>query len=130
MRSRLAEYQGRRKRFYGTVVRWHHKTTSTGKRFFTILLKDIFTIDGRQVADHIWLEMKPEAYQGALRRGDRLAFDAQGASYLKRYKVHVFDEATKKVSEEIQWKKDYMLRYPTLFKRLKKPATQRIHDNG
>jgi hypothetical protein len=81
-RADLARHEGRRFRYTGTVERFGIKR-SFGHEKSTLLLRDVRTIDGDLVADHLWFTRGKWSEEITI--GDRIAFDARAAAYQKGY---------------------------------------------
>lgn len=116
MRTLLANYQRKRKKFYATFECFVLKYDNQQRPFIVWLARDVCFMHASPIADHAWVVTKwrswPEHLK-SVRRGDILEFDAEIVSYLKRYVTHETDSDRKRRIERINWIKDYGLRYPT-----------------
>jgi hypothetical protein len=81
-RPELAKREGLRSRYTGTVERLGIKR-SYGREKSTLLLRDVRTIDGILVTDHLWFTCGK--WSDEIMIGDRIAFDARATSYEKGY---------------------------------------------
>ncbi len=81
-RPELKKREGLRSRYTGTVERFGIKR-SYGHEKSTLLLRDVRTIEGDLVADHLWFTSGKWSEQIML--GDRIAFDARASGYEKGY---------------------------------------------
>ena len=84
----------------------------------TILLRDVRTTDGREAAQHIWINyLAGFDAAGELVRGDRVRFTAMVKPYVKGYFGERIDDRMQRPSGI-----DYALAYPRDVIRLDKPT--------
>ena len=117
MREQLKKIEGARKTFYAVFERNGTKSGWQGKQLPTILLKNVKTLSGKEVTDHIWFNLTKGFEMLQLKEGDEIKFDARVKEYIKGYMGD---------REEVIWErpvqKDYKLSNPTkvmLIKRAK-----------
>lgn len=105
MRDELRKIGGEeRHEFTATFERTGWKDGYKGS-LRTVLLLDV-EMDGRKVADHLWMNFT-KGFEGIpLKQGDRIKFNARVSMYEKGYKGWRWD-----VYKPIE--KDYKLSYPT-----------------
>lgn len=85
MRTELQALDGRRVTFTATFDRYgaYRKGSVAGR---TILLKDVRTLDGRFIAQHIWLNYTAGFdKEGEFVSGERVQFTAMVKPYVKGY---------------------------------------------
>ncbi len=78
-------FNGERRRFVGTFVRFGKKTGWKGKTLTTILIEYIKDANNKTVCDHLWFNQTKEFESLKLKKGDRIAFDARVKKYYKGY---------------------------------------------
>ena len=116
MREKLQKREGKRLKFSGKFERFGSKTGWKGFPEITVLLRDIRDSNGKEVADHLWMNYT-KGFQklGELTQGDVIEFYARVKKYVKGYRGY---------REELQWERpteiDYKLSHPTKFRRVKK----------
>ena len=86
LRDRLKEINLQRKRFRGVFERYGVKKAYKGFPGITLLLKDVTTINGESLTDHLWFNhTKGFEALGTLYPGDVIAFNARVKAYVKGY---------------------------------------------
>jgi len=111
MRKKLAEKNGERLMFTGTVERFGTAKNWHGYPERTILVKDIVFTDSENFAtDHLWFKVGKIISRMNLKEGDKIQFEARVSRYIKGY---------------VNWREyiderqmDYKLNRPTKFKKL------------
>ncbi len=103
MREKLKEINGTRARFRGTFDSFGERT-SAGYVKPMALLKNITDERGREMCDHLWLNLTASVEALDLKYGDRIEFDARVRPYVKGY----YDNR----------QRDYRLSHPTRFTKL------------
>lgn len=110
MRTELGKFNGLRKEFSGTFVRYGTKSGWKGRSVRTILLTDIKLVaTDKIVADHIWITEGKQIAKLGFEEGDIILFKARCTEYWKGYKGH--DEYNEHPIE-----KDFRLSFPTDFR--------------
>lgn len=111
MRHKLKEMREFRGTFIGIFEKFGIKNGYNGRIETTILLKDIVTLDGEEITDHLWFNYTKGFQElGELHKGDKIQFNARGKEYEKGYKGWREDVYNKPIQ------KDYKLVYPTQIK--------------
>jgi signal peptidase I len=103
MRERLKAIVGVRARFRGTFSKFGERT-SHGYVKRMALLVDVTDSRGREMCDHLWLNLTPTVERLALQPGDVIEFDARVRPYVKGYYT--------------DRRRDYKLNNPTNFLKL------------
>lgn len=106
VRQRLAETEGSRNVYTGTFKRFGKKS-SFGYEKTTVLLDNICDALGGPVCDHLWFNLTKAFEQLELKAGDRVAFHARSAAYLKGYRGRRDDVYDAPIT------KDFKLSHPT-----------------
>jgi hypothetical protein len=105
MRTKLAKYNGQRRRFEGTFERFGTKAGYKGPEKTLVLLNVVDVLTREEVCDHLWFTVGKQLDKLDLREKEIIRFDARVTSYLKGY-VHRGED-----NREL----DYRLSYPTNF---------------
>ncbi len=107
LRADLQAFEGQRVTFTASFDRYgvYRKHGVVGK---TILLKDVRTLDGRFVTQHIWLNYTAGFdKEGSFRQGERIRFTAMVKPYIKGYFGDRIDDRLAR-----PYAVDYRLTYP------------------
>jgi len=91
MRTELKKLQDIRKTFTATFERYGKKAAYKGLPITTLLFKDVADMEGNTVTDHVWFTISKEFGKYALRKGDKIKFDARVKPYQKGYKGRRID---------------------------------------
>ena len=84
MREKLKEINGVRSRFRGRFALFGTRT-SGGYLKHMALLRDITDDRGRELTDHVWLNLTVQIKRLDLQPGDRIEFDARVRPYVKGF---------------------------------------------
>jgi len=116
MRNGLQKYNGLRKTFVGTFIKFGRKEYK-GYFKITLLFKNIKRVNNQKniITDHIWFNLTKEFDNIRLEPGDLISFDARIVEYYKGYKGYKEDLQMMKPIE-----KDYRLSHPRNIKKLKR----------
>lgn len=111
MREKLQRIDGQRATFTGVFTRFGRRPRWCGS-VKTVLLRDVRTVDGEQVTDHVWIGFTEEFEQLCpLQPGERVQFDARVETYQKGYRG-IYPREHRPVEH------DYRLARPTEVERL------------
>lgn len=117
MREQLARLEGTRVTVRASFGRYGSKKAYRGPPIRTALFRDVKTLCGRALADHVWLTVgKTLAALGDLREGDQVTFSAVPKRYTKGYRGRRDDDDLPPVRD------DYKLAWPQFFRRADDPA--------
>lgn len=106
MRKELKKMNKIRTKFRMEFVRYGKRTNWNGYEEVTYLFKNITNLNGKVVADHIWLkDGKRIRSLGPLTEGDIVEFEGRVDEYIKGYVCREYDE------REV----DYTIKYPNNF---------------
>src|SRR5208283_5656770 len=105
MRLKLAQYNGKRRRFEGTFERFGVKAGYKGPLKTLVLLNVVDVYTREEVCDHLWFTVGKQLDRLDLKEGELIRFYARVTQYLKGY-VHRGED-----NREV----DYRLSYPTKF---------------
>ncbi len=103
MREKLAAISNVRARFRGRFERFGHRTSSGYVKRMALLV-EVTDSRGREMCDHVWLNLTKQVEALDLKPGDRIEFDARVRPYVKGY----YDDR----------RRDYRLSNPTNFVKL------------
>jgi hypothetical protein len=110
MRRKLADEEGKRKKFKAVFDRVGKKVNYKGYSEETILLKKIIDLESqRVVADHVWFNYTRGFIKASLKPQDEVEFEARVTEYRKGYvnRNYKIDKSTK----------DFKLSNPTKIKK-------------
>lgn len=110
MREELQRRDGQRSTFLGTFERFGTKRGWAGDEP-TVLLRDIRTLNGALICDHLWFNLTQQFAALTLAPGDIIQFDARVKEYEKGYKGRREDVY-------VPIKRDYKLSHPTKVKKV------------
>jgi hypothetical protein len=118
MRFKLAQYNGKRRRFEGTFDRFGSKPAFKGPALRTLILLNVVDVYTREeVCDHLWFTVGKRLDSLDLKEGDVIRFDARVTRYWKGYVRR--DEDNREI--------DYRLSFPNKFIKLNSvPAGQAV----
>lgn len=125
MRDALEDVEGERHRYFGVFEKFGTKSAYRGPPIQTVLLKDVKSISGDYICDHLWFNYtKGFEKLGELKTGDLVEFDARSEMYAKGYRGRRSEEEWDLYPEPGF---DYKLSFPTKLT-LRKTAFDAIKD--
>lgn len=112
MREQLAKLEGTRVTVRASFGRYGTKKAFRGPPIRTALFREVTTLCGRPLSDHVWLVVgKTLAALGDLREGDQVTFSAVPKRYTKGYRGRRDDLDAAPIRD------DYKLAWPQFFRR-------------
>lgn len=114
MRKALQQRDDERTTFLGTFERRGTKRGWVGDEP-TILLRDIRTLDGTPICDHLWFSLTKAFAALNLAPGDVVQFDARVKEYEKGYQGRREDVY-------VPVERDYKLSHPTKVRKMQPPS--------
>jgi hypothetical protein len=112
VRTKLAEIDGKRGLFTGTLARFGQKKAYKGPPIKTALLRDVKNARGEHMTDHLWFKVGLQMERLNLQPGDEISFEARVTPYIKGYRGRRDDDDLPPLE------KDYRLSFPRNFKKL------------